>query len=115
MGRYYVLREGKAVEEPDYPTWAKWYEEHFSDVELIIRTELVHGVVATRFLSMNMTLADQTPEPLVFETRVKGGWLDDKWERFATIDDAREGHERWVTRVREAEREEDFPPPGAHW
>ena len=114
MGRYYILKAGTVVEEPHYPTWAKWYEEHFTDVELIARTELVHGVVLTRFLAMNMTLTTQS-EPLVFETRIKGGWLDDTWERFATIDEARTGHDHWVSRVREAESEEDFPPPGAHW
>ena len=114
MGRYYILKEGKAEEEPHYPTWATWYEQHYRDVEVIARTELVHGVVATRFLAMNMTLATKS-EPLVFETRVKGGWLDEKWERFATPDEAKVGHESWVARVRAAEKEEDFPPPGAGW
>jgi hypothetical protein len=114
MGRYYILRDGKVLEEPNYPSWAEWYENHFKDVEMVAHTELVHGVVSTRFLAMNMTLA-RDAKPLVFETRVKGGWLDDQWERFASLDDARAGHEAWVARVQEAENEEGLPPPGAGW
>ena len=59
-------------------------------------------------------LARDTPA-LVFETRVKGGWLDDQWERFSSLDEARTGHERWVEKVRNSEDEEGLPPPGAGW
>ena len=89
-------------------------EKSVKDVEVVAHTELVHGVVSTRFLAMNLTLARDNPA-LVFETRVKGGWLDDQWERFSSLDEARAGHEKWVERVRRAEDEEDLPPPGAGW
>ena len=114
MGRYYILRNGEVIEEPDYPTWAEWYEDKFKNVENVAHTELVHGVVSTRFLAMNLTLAKDTPA-LVFETRVMGGWLDDQWERFATLGEARDGHDAWVERVRSAEDEDGLPPPGAGW
>ena len=53
--------------------------------------------------------------PVLFETRVTGGWLADQRERYATIDEARAGHESWVARVREVEEENQLPPPGGAW
>ena len=110
MGRYYILRDGEVVEEPDYPKWAEWYKNSYEDVRCVARTKVKYGTVVTSFLAMNMTLAKDNP-PQVFETRVEGGWLHDKWERFPTLDEAKAGHEAWVTRVRNAEENEP-PPPG---
>jgi hypothetical protein len=59
---------------------------------------------------MSMTLSQDVP-PELFETRVEGGWLDDQWERYPTLEAAKAGHDAWVTRVRNAE-ENELPPPG---
>ncbi len=108
MGRYYMLHEGNVVEEPDYAKWAEWYKNSFEQVRCIATTKVEYGTVSTVFLALNMTLA-KAGAPQLFETRVKGGWLDDEWERFSTLDEAKAGHEAWVARVRAAE--EDKPPP----
>jgi hypothetical protein len=111
MGRYYVLRDGEVVEEPDYTKWIKWYGESYEKVRCIASTDVKYGTVSTIFLALNMTLS-KTDRPLLFETRVKGGWLDDEWERFSTLEEAKAGHEAWVARVHAEEDENKLPPPG---
>lgn len=114
MGRYYVLRDGEVIEEPDHDSWYEWYEHSYKDVEVVAETRLANCTVRTRFLAMNLTLAQDAP-PQVFETKISGGWLANEGERFATLAEARTGHERWVSRVREVQAENHLPPPGAGW
>ncbi len=111
MGRYYILRDNEIVEEPDHAKWSEWYKSTYEQVRTIASTRLQHGTVQTVFLAMNMNLS-QADAPMLFETRVKGGWLDDEWERYATLEEAQAGHEAFVARVRAAEEENNLPPPG---
>ena len=114
MGRYYVLRDGKVIEEPDHDSWLAWYQSTYKEVEMVAETRLANCTVTTRFLGMNLTLV-RDAEPQVFETKVSGGWLGSQHERFATLDEARQGHDKWVSRVREIQAENQLPPPGATW
>jgi hypothetical protein len=114
MGRYYILRGHEVIEEPDYQKWSEWFESDYKDVELIAESRLGGTTVSTRFLALSMTLAQDAP-PMVFETTVKGGWLDNQRERFSTLQEATDGHESWVRRVKEIENENELPPPGAGW
>lgn len=114
MGRHYILHDGKLVEENDHATWLDWVDRCYPQVECLARTETASATVLTRFLAVNLTLAeDQTP--LLFETSVNGGWLDGQREKFATPEAARAGHLAWVDRVRAVEDEDGLPPPGAGW
>jgi hypothetical protein len=110
MGRYYILGDDGAVEEQGYAEWARWYKDCYEKVRCIASTKVKYGTVSTVFLAMNMTLSKSEP-PMIFETRVHGGWLDNEWERFPTLEDAKAGHEAWVDRVR-AEEDDKPPPPG---
>jgi hypothetical protein len=111
MGRYYILRDGKVIEEPDYAKWMEWYGKSFEQVRCVAETKVKYGTVSTVFLALNMTLSKTDP-PLLFETKVQGGWMADQWERFSTLEEAQAGHEAWVARVREQEEEHKLPPPG---
>ena len=112
MGRYYMLCEGKVVEETDYAKWADWYKNSYEQVRCVACTKSQHSTVTTVFLAMNMTLSKDDP-PLLFETKVEGGWLDNEWQRYSTLEEAKAGHEAIVARVRAAEEEEnELPPPG---
>jgi len=113
MGRYFILREGEVVEEQDYAKWAKWYEESYEQVHKVASTKAQYGTVSTTFLGMSMTLS-QNETPQLFETRVEGGWLDGERQCYATLDEAKAGHELWMSRVREAEADKP-PPPGFVW
>lgn len=114
MGRYYILRAGKVIEEPDYDKWAQWYEGSYQDVRTLASTKVEYGTVSTFFLGMNMALAKDDP-PMLFETRVEGGWLDDEWERYPTLAEAEAGHQAWVARVQAAEQNEPPPPGWPSW
>ena len=111
MGRYYILRGNRVVEEPDHSKWAEWYKTARPKACCVASTKVQYGTVTTVFLAMNMSLAKADP-PLLFETRVQGGWLNDEWERYATLAEAKAGHDAWVARVREQEEEHKLPPPG---
>ncbi len=111
MGRYYILRDDQVIEEPDHAKWLEWHETSYEKVRAVAQTGTKFGRVETAFLGMNLTLAQDAP-PLLFETRVKGGWLDDEWERFPTLAKAQAGHEAWVARIHELEAEHELPPPG---
>ena len=114
MARYFILRGSDIIEEPEYSVWAEWYETLYDKVRCVAHTELDHCTVTTDFLAMSMGLGEATP-PMIFETRVRGCWLDDAAERYTTLEEARKGHEQWVDRVRETEQEDGLPPPGAGW
>jgi hypothetical protein len=114
MARYFILRGEMVVEEPDYSVWAEWYEALYEKVRCIASDQLHHCTVSTDFLAMSMGLNTGAP-PLIFETRVRGGWLDDESERYATLNEARLGHQRWLERIRAADEENGLPPPGAGW
>jgi hypothetical protein len=111
VGRYYVLKDNQVIEEPDHAKWVAWRETSFAQVHTVAQTGTKFGTVVTTFLGMNMTLAKNAP-PQLFETRVTGGWLNNEWERFATLAEAQAGHEAWVARVHEMEAEHELPPPG---
>jgi len=113
MGRYFMLCEGEIVEEPDYAKWAKWYEKSYEQVRQVARTKAEYGTVSTIFLGMSMTLS-QTQAPQLFETQIEGGWLEGERQRYSTLDEAKAGHESWVSRVNEAEAGK-LPPPGFVW
>ena len=110
MGRYYILQNGRVIEEPDHAKWAEWYNG-FAAGRCIAHTELAHGTVSTVFLALNMALSKTDP-PMLFETRVKDGWLANEWQRYSTVEEAKAGHEAWVARIQEAENECKYPPPG---
>ena len=114
MGRYYILRDCEVIEEPDYKKWSAWFESAYKKVEIVAESRLGGSTVSTRFLALSMTLAPDSP-PMVFETRVNGGWLDNQQERFSSLVEATAGHENWVRRVKESDEENGLPPPGAGW
>jgi hypothetical protein len=114
MGRYYILRNDEVVEESDHAVWSEWFESTYQDVAEIAQTATAHSTVLTRFLAVNLTLAQDQP-PLLFETKVEGGWLEGQGEKYSSLEAARTGHDAWVEKVRAAEEENELPPPGAAW
>ncbi len=114
MGRYFILNDGRVTEEPDYETWSKWYESTYENVSGIAQTETTQGTVTTKFMAMSMAL-DKNAAPMIFETSVSGGWLDGQIQRYATIEEAKQGHQTWVEKVKKEEDENEVPPPGAGW
>lgn len=70
--------------------WAEWQSRH-PDKRILQRDELPKGVVvSTIFLGLDQNWG--RPPPLLWETVILGGPHDQYQERYATAEEARDGH-----------------------
>lgn len=96
MSVRYILDGKRAVECPDLMTWAKWFETG----ERRVADEMFDGVrVSTVFLALDHSLG--YGPPMLFETMVFGGPMDQEQDRCTTWDEAEAMHAAMVARVRE--------------
>jgi hypothetical protein len=94
--RRYVLVGHKAVEEPDYLRWARWFETADRSVKLSVQGEVT---VSTVFLGRDHRFVGDGP-PLLFETMAFGAErFEHQCECYSTWDEAVQGHDRWVKQV----------------
>ena len=99
MTGYYILKGDRVIPEPDVITWGKWFETANRQIEL---TETKSLRISTVFLGLDHSFGDgDTPilfETMVFEHSRPAHEL--ACQRYATIDEARKGHElivkKWV-------------------
>ena len=89
-GRY-VLKHGVPTLEPDLMKWATWLD---TDERIIQKTTVGDAEVSTVFLGLNHQYSDGPP--ILFETMVFGGYLDQEMDRYPTEIDARTGHAEMV-------------------
>jgi hypothetical protein len=98
--QHYILHHGEPVAEPDLMRWARWFETH-NDERVVARDELPGGVtVSTVFLALDHAFG--YGQPVLYETMVFGGALDEEQDRYHTRDEAEAGHAAMCARVREA-------------
>ncbi len=94
---YYILEEHETRKvEPN--TWAIVFgktDHHVAD-EMVGETR-----ISTVFLGIDHAFGGG--EPLLFETMVFGGELDQSQERYSTWDEAEARHKVWVERVIQAD------------
>ncbi len=94
MSEKYILDGHNPRRVDDVIEWAKWYENADRRVAL---TEIAEGVkVSTVFLGLNHSWNGGLE---IFETMVFGGPMDEWGDRYATWDQAVEGHEKTVGKV----------------
>jgi hypothetical protein len=66
----------------------------------VAQTELGElGYVSTVWLGMNHNFSGSGYPPIIFETMVFGGPLDQAQERYCTLEEAAEGHQFFVMRL----------------
>lgn len=95
----YILRDKTVVPEPDLLTWGRWLET----ADRQVANTLVGDVrVSTVFLGLDHSFGDDRP-PILFETMVFGGSLEDEMDRYATWDEAEKGHAAMVEKVKAAQ------------
>ncbi len=102
MSNYILDEHGGPQLEPDIMTWSQWFE---TADRTVARTQIGDVVVSTVFLGFDHNFGADGP-PLLFETMVFGGALDEKQQRYRTRDEASEGHQIMVDGVREAATQE---------
>lgn len=126
----YFILVGRAPMAVDMMTWARWFEDFDKRqiAETIIDdtpTEITIGFpgrertymrpkirVSTVFLGLNHNLHDT--EPVLFETMVFGGPLDQETWRYSSYDEAERGHEEAVVKARKATAQIKAIADGAH-
>ena len=93
---YYTLDEqNRPVKEPDLLKWATWYEKsrrHLGN----LRVGDVR--ISTIFLGLDFNLVNDSP--LLWETMVFGGEFDRQIQRYHSYEDALNGHQRWIEKIR---------------
>ena len=98
----YILDEDRAtpIPCPDPVKWGLWMkatDRHVADTEIAPN---VH--VSTVFLGMDHSFAEVSAcDPILWETMVFGGPLDQEMDRYTSRADALEGHARMVEKAKE--------------
>lgn len=94
----YALIDGQPVRCDSIDEWARWFETSDTD-RVVEQTHIGDVKVSTVFLGIDHRFLGEGP-PILFETMVFGGPLDQEQERYATRDEAVSGHARWVAAMR---------------
>jgi len=95
-GRY-ILDGHRAVSCPDLETWGRWLE---TADRVVAQTTVRDGVdVSTVFIGLDHQFGNGSP--LLFETMVFRHGDGQDTDRYSTWDEAVNGHQRMVERVRD--------------
>jgi len=107
MSGKYILHGHLAVLEPDLLTWAKWFE---SADRQVAHTYTCKGKVriSTVFLGLDHSFGHG--RPLLFETMVFGGSLDEEQEHCSTWEEAEIMHNQMIEKVKQSEGTPCEPP-----
>ena len=95
--KVYMLN-GKAVVPCDMDTWARTFGAGDKSRRVAF-DEVGDSHVSTVFLGLDHRFSGVGP-PILFETMVFGGPLNEEMERYSTYDEAESGHLAMVERVR---------------
>lgn len=98
--KLYVLdADNHVVEVHDFATWGRFMEDQRRHIGWTQITSECH--VSTVFIGIDHGLFRKGP-PILFETMIFGGPLDEQQWRYASYDDAEIGHRMAVAKAREA-------------
>lgn len=96
--RYILNADGKPVPEPDLVAWARWYEAADRHVA---KDQIGEVRVSTVFLGIDHSFG-RPGGPVLWETMVFGGRLDQEQERCSgSREQAEAMHARMMERVKE--------------
>ena len=102
MNKYILDKKGRPVFEPDLIKWSEWFEH--SRTQRIVKQEIIgKSKVSTVFLSFDHGWGLRGP--LLWETMVFGGKLDQEQDRCSgNREQAEAMHERMVKRVKKGKK-----------
>jgi hypothetical protein len=96
--KYYVLKGNVAFEEPDLIKWAQLFQK----ADRKVRHDIIQGAsISTVFLGIDHAFHGQE-KPVLFETMVFGGALDQETSRCCTWEQAELMHQAMCDKVRVA-------------
>ncbi len=91
----YILVDKVPVAEPDLFAWGRWLE---SGDRKVASTMIGDTRISTVFLGLDYNFHQDGP-PILFETMVFGGPMDEEMDRYSTWEEAEQGHNETVRRV----------------
>ena len=92
---YYILENKTPIPVKDVLEWAKHYEE---DSRIVKQDYFPNDIkVSTVFLGLDHGMINGIP--LIFETMIFGGKHDEYQERYATWEQAEEGHKKAINLI----------------
>lgn len=95
-GKYVLNDQGEPELCDDVVAWSYWFET----ADRVVKQDDFGGVmVSTVFLGLDHSFGEGPP--VLYETLVFGGKLDDEQERYSTRKEAEQGHERMVSRLKQ--------------
>ena len=107
MGFWTLDEQNWPVYTDDVLVWGKWFEEASKTRRRVVASENVGDVfVSTVFLGLDQNFGGGDI-PILFETMVFGGPLDQEMDRYATWDEALAGHQAMVERVKSKPHEKE--------
>lgn len=97
LGHYILDKDGQTPKAVSLLEWAEWFEHD----KRVVRKTNVKGVeVSTVFLGIDHSFSNRPDaKPVLWETMVFGGELDQEQDRYDSYASAIEGHEAMVARV----------------
>ena len=95
MNDKYILVGHNPVIEPDLLKWSRWFETANCR---IARTTIGEVEISTVFLGIDHSFGF-SKKTILFETMVFGRELDGEQERYATWEEAEQGHKEMVDKV----------------
>jgi hypothetical protein len=96
----YILKDGVPVPCDDLLEWGRWMQTAKRHVAL----DWIGDVkVSTVFLGLDHQFA--SGPPLIYETMVFGGPLDQNQDRYSTREEAEQGHQKMVELVKASVKE----------
>lgn len=95
LGRYIETDDGQVVQEPNLTAWSMWMERAN---RIVARTEIDDILISTVFLGIDHAWGGGPP--VLWETMVFGGPLDDYTARYTNRAAALANHHQMVMAVR---------------
>lgn len=94
---HYILDDKHNAVAVSLLEWAKWFETASRRVK---ETNVGDIRISTVFLGLDHSFGEG--KPLLFETMIFGGEHNQDMDRYSTWQEAEDGHERFVNKVRGA-------------
>lgn len=98
IGNYILDDDGQPRRIDDALEWARKFDD---EMKIIKHDHVGEILVSTVFLGLDHNFGGKGP-PVLFETMVFGGPLDEEQERYCTREEALAGHAAMVERVKAA-------------
>ena len=97
---HYVLdARGRPVQQPDALAWSQWFETSHEE-RIVAKTYIGDVEVSTVFLGLDHNFSGHG-EPILWETMVFGGPLDEECDRYRSLATAIRRHQHFVRRVQQ--------------